>query len=123
MSFSHRDRRVHRFLWRLLALAAGGFTLLAALVMYGPPVALELAGLLGLVTLGAATMVVGERAVAEYERDLRTVRSGGPSSGLLRAEVQSDVGLDRTVGLPSRSSPHTRRGPSPGDAVTGRTTP
>lgn len=123
MSFSHRDRRVHRFLWRVLGVAVGGFILLGGLVLYGPTVALELAGLIGLAALGAATMVVGERAVAEYEVDLRAVHSGGPSSGLLRAEVRSEVGLERSVGLRSRASPHARRPPSPGDGVGGRTTP
>jgi hypothetical protein len=123
VAFSHRDRRIHRFLWRTLAVAAGGFTLLGALVLYGPTEALALAGLLGLATLGAATMVVGERAVAEYERDLRTVRTGGPSSGLVRVEVASEVGLERSVGLPSRSSPHSRRAPSSGEGLAGRSTP
>ena len=120
MSFSHRDRRIHRFLWRTLGLAAGGFVLLAALVFYGPTIALEVAGLVGLATLGAATMAIAERAVTEYERDLRVVRAGERSTGLLRAEVRSDVGLERSVGLPSGRSPHARPAPRASDGLAGK---
>ncbi len=123
MSFSHRDRRIHRFLWRTLGTAAGVAVVLGGLVLYDPSVALSIAGLLGLAALGAATMSVGERAVAEYERDLRAVRGGGPSTGLLRAEVGSDVGLERSVGLPSRRSPHARRTSRTGDVLPGRMVP
>ena len=109
MSFSHRDRRMHRWLWRSLGLAAGGSVLLGAFALAGPTVELELAGLLGLAALGGATMALGDRAVTEYERDLRAVQAGEDSSGLLRAEVRSDVGLERAVGLPSARSPNSRR--------------
>jgi hypothetical protein len=123
MSYSHRDRRVHRFLWRVLAVTAAGSVLLGGLVFYGPTIALAVAGLVGLAALGAITISVGERGVAEYERDLRDVRGGDVASGLLRAEVRSDVGLERSVGLPSARSPHSRRGPPAGDGFVGRVSP
>ena len=123
MSFSHRDRRIHRFLWRTLGTAAGVAVVLGGLVLYDPSVALSIAGLLGLAALGAATMSVGERAVAEYERDLRAVRGGGPSNrtspgrGRQRRRSRA-VGrapfaavAARATDLPNRRRPSRENGP------------
>jgi hypothetical protein len=123
MSYSHRDRRAHRLIWRVLGVTAVGSVGLGALALYGPTTALEVAGLAGLVALGGATLSLGERAVSDYERDLRSVQVDGGASGLLQAEVRSDVGLERPVGLPTQRSPHARPPARPGNAVVGRLTP
>jgi len=108
VSFSHRDRRTHRVLWRVLGGVGAGTLVLGGLAMFGPDVALGLGALAGLAVLGWVGMVAGEEAVHEYGRDLRSVARGEDSNGFVRAEVHSDVGLDRSVGLPSARSPHVR---------------
>ena len=112
MSFSHRDRRAHRTVWRVLAGVCGGGLALGALAFYGPDAALGLAALCGLAALGWAAMLAGERAVSEYGHDLRTVLESDAERGFVHAEVRSDVGLEREVGRPSGRSPHVRP-PSP----------
>jgi len=117
MSFSHRDRRTHRTLWRVLGGVGAGTLALSALAMFGPDVALEVGALAGLAVLGWVAMAAGEAAVHEYGRDLRSVTQGEDVSGFVRAEVRSDVGLERPVGLPTARSPHARPAPRAGDRV------
>ncbi len=85
-----------------------GSLALSALAMFGPNAALGLGALAGLGVLGWIAMVAGEEAVHEYGHDLRRVAAGEEGDGFLRAEVRSDVGLERPVGLPSARSPHVR---------------
>jgi len=108
MSFSHRDRRAQRALWRLLGGIGVGTLVLSVLAMFGPEVALGLGALAGLAALGWVAMLAGEEAVHDYSHDLRTAAAGADSDGFVRAEVRSDVGLERPVGLPSTRSPNVR---------------
>jgi hypothetical protein len=112
MSFSHRDRRVHRTLERALALTAAAVLTLGAAASLVGSAWLGIVCVAGLAVVGGVYLAAGDRWVAEYEHDLRTVRAGHGSSGLLRAEVESEVGLDRPVGGPRRRSPHTRARPA-----------
>jgi hypothetical protein len=115
-SFSHRDHRVRRHIGQTLAGIALGSLGLLGISLLAAPAALALAALAGLALLGGAALLVGERALKEYERDLRAVAGGEILDGFLRAEVQSEVGLDRPVGLPSTRSPLSRprmRSPDP----------
>ncbi|MGP8071976.1 MAG: hypothetical protein ACLPZM_02465 [Thermoplasmata archaeon] len=108
MSFSHRDRRAHRTLWRILGGVGAGTLVLCGLAMFGPDVAFGLGALVGLAVLGWVGMAEGEEAVREYDHDLRSVTAGSDGDGFVRAEVRSDVGLERPIGFPAVRSPHTR---------------
>ena len=108
MAFSHRDRRAHRTLWRVLAGVGLGTVALSAVTMFGPDVALDLGAIAGLAVLGWVGLMAGEEAVHEYGHDLQAVAGGDASTGFTRAEVRSEVGLDRSVGFPTARSPHAR---------------
>jgi hypothetical protein len=107
----HRDRRAHRELYELalaLGLPAAG---LFALTRFAPFRWLQVVGLVGLSATGALFVWRAERLVATYEADLSVGTAGDSSSGVLRAEVGTIVGLDRPVGSPRSRSPHYRRRP------------
>ncbi len=117
MPLSHRDHRIDGSIasafWLMLALAAG----LGATAILAPWPAVGLSAILGLGIVGGFFVLRSERMIAEYTGDLRSVRTGGDAGGWVRVEVQSEVGRDRVVGLPSRRSPHTRTAPVRGTAV------
>jgi hypothetical protein len=88
---------------------------LGTLAFLDPSHFLGLGALIGLGVLGGGYLVGADRVLSEYRRDLQSVHDDGETTGLLRAEVGSQVGLERPVGLPSQRSPHVRRAPVPGE--------
>jgi len=107
MGLSHRDLRAERAVreafWTVLALVAA----IAVLAFVAPTPLLGLATLFGLAGLGGGYLVATGRLLDEYSGDLRAVRDRG-HRGWLRAEAGYEVEFDRTVGLPTQRSPHTR---------------
>jgi hypothetical protein len=125
MEYSHRDRRAHRTVGRgfFLTVAAVAALTLAALVLPGPILGVIAVG--SLAATGAVALAWGDRVVTDYATDLREVRDGTIADGFVRTEVESHVGLERTIGRPSERSPHARRrrrGPetAPGYAPAGK---
>jgi len=111
MAYSHRDRRAHRDVRRDFGLVVGAGLTLAVLTMVVPWTALAVGALAGMAALGAGYLLRADRLLEEYARDLQRVRAGTERSGFLRAEVESEVGLERQIVRPSATSPHRRRGP------------
>ncbi len=109
MSYSHRDRRAQRYVWRLLAgVGAATVGLSAAAMLGGAQFATGLGAVVALGVVGAVSVATGVRAIDEYAQDLQIGRHPGGAGGLVRAEVRSAVGFERPVGLPSRRSPNVR---------------
>jgi len=111
MSYSHRDRRAHRDVRRDFEIVLGATVALGVVILFVTWPFVWIAALLALAALGAVSMARADRLIRIYARDLEGVRTGKGGSGVLRAEVSSDVGLDRSVVRPSAVSPHRRRGP------------
>jgi hypothetical protein len=116
--FSHRDRRVDRTVHRALGAMILAVGMLGTLAFLSPSPLSGLFALLGLGAVGGVYLVGAGRVLAEYRGDLRRVHGGGTVDGLLRAEVESEVGLDRPVGLPSQRSPLVRGAPGRPDSPT-----
>ena len=122
---SHRDHRMDGAIadafWLMLGVVAG----LSVLIFVAPWPVVGLTALVGLAVVGGYYVLRSERAISEYTDDLQSVRGGGAAGGWTRVEVDSAVGRDRPVELPTRASPHVRaRGnraaapppvPEPGD--------
>ncbi len=113
MAFSHRDRRAHRSIWRALAAVLGLVVGLVLVALEMPYDALGVAAVGGLSAVGLGYLTWSERLLARYSADLRGVLEGISGSGFARAEVGTEVGLERPVGSPAGRSPHSRRGPPP----------
>lgn len=109
MSYSHRDRRMHRQVWRWTALLFMATTLGIAVTAALPPGGWGLGALAGLAVLGAAYLARSERVVRQYVRDLESVRRGAATPGWVTAEVASEVGLEGRPTGPTRASPNVRR--------------
>ena len=109
MSFSHRDRRAHRSVWRLLVGVTAATVALGAIAQYERAVpAIGAAAVAGLAITGGAALLAGERLIADYGNDLRNGRRPDGPDGFVRVEVRSEVGLERPVGLPTHRSPNVR---------------
>jgi len=113
MAYSHRDRRAHRDVRRDFEIVLGAVLALGVLVLVAPWSIVSIAALVALAGLGAIAMWRADRLFGTYARDLAAVRAGSEPSGFLRAEVASEVGLERRIVHPSAGSPHRRRGPVP----------
>jgi hypothetical protein len=111
MAYSHRDRRAHREVFRDFEIVVGAGLALGVLCLLTPWTAVGVGALLGLAVLGVVYVLRADRLLTVYSRDLERVRSGTEGSGFVRAEVASEVGLERTIGRPSSASPHRRRAP------------
>ena len=123
MGYSHRDRRAYRAAFRDLELVVGATLALSVLTMVLPWDLLALVALLGLAALGGLSMLHAERLLGTYAQDLAHVRAGAEANGFLRAEVTSDVGLERPIVRPSATSPHRRRRPATAARSDGETPP
>jgi hypothetical protein len=108
--YSHRDRRAHREVWRMLGILAGGASALALTALWAPGWVVPLGAIAAIIGFGGAVVRWGDRVVEEYESDLLVVREGRQSSGFVRAEVGSQVGLERKASVATGPSPHRRRG-------------
>lgn len=108
-TYSHRDRRAHRTIWRGLGVVGAAVIALSAWVLAAPRAGWGMLGVGGLIVTGGAYVVWSQRLLSEYARDLRAMRDGVVSDGFLRAELGSSVGLDRTIGRPTERSPNARR--------------
>lgn len=111
MGYSHRDRRAYRSAFRDLEWVIAATLGLGILVMVLPWVLVALVALLTLGVVGGVSMLHAESLIGSYARDLAHVRAGSARDGFLRAEVTSDVGLERAIVRPSAKSPHRRKGP------------
>lgn len=114
MAFSHRDvraaREIGRFLWAILLLVL----VLGAAAVLAPGDPLRFGAVVGLAVAGGIFLLEIDRSVQSYLRDLSEVAEGGPVSGIVRAEVESDVDLDDGMRRrPPRSPTVRRRGPIP----------
>jgi len=113
-SYSHRDRRAHRELDRMLGGVGAGVAALTALALYLPPPLLGGLAVGGLVALGGAYLLWAERFLTEYERDLKSGMEPEGRPAFLRAEVTSSVGLEAPPRTPPSPHSRPRRPPSSG---------
>ncbi|MCI4365898.1 MAG: hypothetical protein L3K10_07585 [Thermoplasmata archaeon] len=107
-AISHRDHRAMRTVRRAFLLIVGTVALVGGLAVLSP---FPLAGFVALVALalvGGLYLRNSDRLLRTYAHDLRSVRGDEPPRGWVRVEVESEVALERAVGLPSQRSPHTR---------------
>ena len=113
MRVSHRDRRVAadvaRSTWGMLALIG----VLAAVVLVGPGDAIRFGAIVGLAAAGGVFLWRIDRTVRTYVADLTSVDEGRAVSGVLRAEVESDVGFGGVSERPPPLSPSVRRSGPP----------
>ncbi len=118
-AYSHRDHRVYRAAYRLLATVGVVTTMLVGLSLAAPWPAVGEAALLALAALGGAALLASGAIVDGYVEDLQRAELGDAAPRLLRLEVESRIELERPVFVGAHTSPHARRRrpePAPGAA-------
>ncbi len=122
MTFSHRDHRFQRDLTRVsVGLAVAAAPLIAGVELL-PSAGLRLLALVGLGAAGAAYIGAAESLIGAYHRDLTAVKAGTESSGLVRAEVYHEIGLERGRRDAWGPSPQHRRPSVPESGARARPT-
>ncbi|MCI4353776.1 MAG: hypothetical protein L3K06_00230 [Thermoplasmata archaeon] len=116
-SYSHRDHRVFRAVYRLLA-GVGLVTLaLIGVSLVAPWPAVGALAVLGLALVGSLAILRSSAIVDGYVDDLHRVGRGDAVAPMLRLEVASRIELERPVFVGARPSPNARRpgaGAAPG---------
>jgi hypothetical protein len=108
-AYSHRDHRVFRAAYRLLAAVAVLAFLLIAIGLVAPWPLVGALSVLALAALGGVALLGSDSIVAGYVDDVRAVARGDPVSPLVRVEVLSRIELERPVFVGGRPSPNHRR--------------
>ena len=121
--YSHRDRRAHRAIKRGLATMVAAVLVGIGLAVGTPVAVIGAVAIGGLVAAGLGSVIWGERLFTAYGRDLRSYRSGVAMDGFVRAEIASQVGLERGEAGPTSRSPHVRRRTPPPPGAPGMDRP
>ena len=108
-TYSHRDHRVYREVYRLLGTIAGATSALVVLGVLAPWPYLGGLAVLGLALVGGAAVLESGAIIAAYTGDLRQVARGDTVPPVLRVEVESRIELERPLFVGARPSPNLRR--------------
>jgi hypothetical protein len=116
-SYSHRDHRIYREVYRLLAIVGAATSLLVLVGLYAPWANVGILAILGLAVLGGAALLRSGSLVEGYVGDLHTVGRSDSTASILRVEVESRIEVDRRVFVGARPSPQHRRSPPAAEPV------
>ena len=108
-AYSHRDHRVFRAAYRLVAVVAVLTVALVGLSFLIPWPWVGILAVLALAALGGTAILRSESLVEGYVDDVRRVRRGETVPPVLRLEVVSRIELERPVFVGARPSPNARR--------------
>jgi len=108
-TYSHRDHRVFRATYRLVAVVAAVTTVLVTVGLFAPWAFVGELAIVALAALGGVALLESGAIVDGYVDDLRRVGRGDTAPPFLRVEVESRIELERPVFVGARPSPHGRR--------------